>query len=180
MHTPHWQGGVDGRNIMMKKLLGLLLCVVCALGITSCSMHKELNLEGLLEFEKQYLEENNIDANDIISTYTGDDMRMILLRDDDNEDKLKLIYFEYKYDKYAANEIITDDFYGSLCVTFPMETCVIVFYDSDDVDRFNFNLKKSDQSWIQINETNLQERQQQIFYYKFNRDYQIMLSLEFQ
>lgn len=179
MYTPYWQGGVDRRNIMMKKLLGLLLCVVCALGITSCSLHKELNFEGLLEFEKQYCEENNIDANDIIATYEEPDIRMILLRDD-NEDKLKLIYFEYKYDKYAVNEIIADDFYGSLCVTFPMETCVIIFYDSDDVDSFNFHLLKSDQSWIQINETNLQERQQQIFYYKFSQDYQLMLSLDFQ
>ena len=58
-------------------------------------------------------------------------------------------------------------------------TFLIIFYDSDKVNNFSCSVVKNDNSIIQINESNLQNRQQHIFYYVLDRDYQLLQYLSF-
>lgn len=161
---------------MIKKFIGALLLIFCAVLVTSCSQPKKGTEEVLLEFEEQYFKEHNYDPNSIIATYTDPKIRITLLRDGE---ELKAIMTDHRFGDCFTNEVVAEDFYGSFCVTYSDVTWAVVFFDCDEVNSFSFNLMKNAQSWIQIHETDLQQRGQQIYFYQFDSEYQLLQDLKF-
>ncbi|NME43899.1 hypothetical protein HF861_03255 [Faecalicoccus pleomorphus] len=151
---------------MIKKFLGIILCIVL---IASCK------LQSFEDFESEYIH-NHYDVDDIIETYENTNIKMYLLK---KNEKIKLVFFEEKYGNYNVEEITAEDYYGSFLYSDAFNTFLIIFYDSDKVNNFSCSVVKNDNSIIQINESNLQNRQQHIFYYVLDRDYQLLQSLSF-
>lgn len=162
---------------MIKKFIRAILLIFCAVIVTSCSQPKKGNEEILLEVEEQYIKEHNYDTNGIIATYTDPKIRITVLRDGE---ELKAIATDNRFGECFTNEVVAEDFYGSFCVTYSDVTWAFVFFDSAEVNRFSFNLMKNAQSWIRIQETDLQQRGQRIYFYQFDSDYQLLLDLEFE
>ena len=162
---------------MIKKIIGTLLLIFCAVLVTSCSQPKKGTEEVLLEFEEKYIKEHNYDTNSIIAIYTDPKIRITLLRDGE---ELKALMTDHRFGEYYTNEAVAEDFYGSFCVTYSDVTRAVVFFDSDEVNSFNFNLMKNSQSWIRIHETDLQQRGQRIYFYQFDSDYQLLMDLKFE
>ena len=151
---------------MIKKFLGIILCIVL---ITSCKS------QSFEDFESEYIH-NHYDIDDIIETYENTNIKMYLLKENK---KIKLVFFEEKYGNYNVEEITAEDDYGSFLYSDAFNTFLIIFYDSDKVNNFSCSVVKNDNSIIQINESNLQNRQQHIFYYVLDRDYQLLQYLSF-
>lgn len=151
---------------MIKKFLGIILGIVL---ITSCKS------QSFEDFESEYIH-NHYDIDDIIETYENTNIKMYLLKENK---KIKLVFFEEKYGNYNVEEITAEDYYGSFLYSDAFNTFLIIFYDSDKVNNFSCSVVKNDNSIIQINESNLQNRQQHIFYYVLDRDYQLLQYLSF-
>ncbi|WP_317301204.1 hypothetical protein [Allobaculum stercoricanis] len=162
---------------MIKKIIRTLLLIFCTVMVTSCAQSQKGTEEVLLEFEEQYIKEHNYDPNSIIATYTDPKIRITLLRDGE---ELKAIMTDHRFGDCFTNEVVAKDFYGSFCVTYSDITWAVVFFDSDEVNSFSFNLLKNAQSWIRIHETDLQQRGQQIYFYQFDSDYQLLQDLKFE
>ncbi|WP_317396296.1 hypothetical protein, partial [Faecalicoccus pleomorphus] len=132
-------------------------------------------LQSFEDFESEYIH-NHYDIDDIIETYENTNIKMYLLKENK---KIKLVFFEEKYGNYNVEEITAEDYYGSFLYSDAFNTFLIIFYDSDKVNNFSCSVVKNDNSIIQINESNLQNRQQHIFYYVLDRDYQLLHYLSF-
>lgn len=146
------------------------MILLCLIVFASCKT------QSFEDFESQYIYEH-FNVQDVIETYTKKNIKMYLIKE---EQVARLVYFENHNGNYQVEEICTENGYGSYLFTDAKNTYLIIFYVLEDVDSFRCNLMKDESSKIEVWEENLQIRQQHIFYYVLDRDYQQMHDLTFE